>query len=116
MMAWFFVRLANQKLHLMKKAIILFLALGVMSFGYYQSNEKASAQADQREGLYVFMLCKPTKEYNHLGSVKKSMAWSGKPEEMLNSMIKKVKKEYPEADAIVFTDVDMDRADAVKFK
>ena len=31
-------------------------------------------------------------------------------------MIKKVKNDYPNADAIIFTTVAMDKADAIKFK
>lgn len=62
------------------------------------------------------MLSKPTQDYDYLGSVKKSVAWSGKPDEMLNSLLKKVKKEYPNADGMIITNIDMDKADAVKFK
>jgi hypothetical protein len=31
-------------------------------------------------------------------------------------MIRKVKKDYPKADGIVFTSIDMDKADAIQFK
>lgn len=71
---------------------------------------------DQIEGLYIFIQCRPSAEYDYLGSVKKSLAWSGNPKEMLNSMIKKVKKDYPQANGIIFTSIDMDKADAIKFK
>ncbi len=89
--------------------VILLTAFTVIS-------DKSTAIAEQKEGLYIFLLSKPTTEYEYLGSVKKVLAWSGKPEEMLNSMIKKVKKEYPKADGIVFTNIDMDKADAIQFK
>lgn len=78
--------------------------------------EKDKAKVEQMEGLYIFIKGKPAAEYEYLGSVNKSVALTGKPEEMLNSMIKKVKKEYPQAEAIIFTSVNMDKADAVKYK
>jgi hypothetical protein len=77
---------------------------------------KSDATVEQKEGLYIFISCKPKSEYTYLGSVTKKIALEGKPAEMLNSLIKKVKKEYPSADAIIFTTIDMDKADAVKFK
>lgn len=80
------------------------------------SSEKNKSIVDQKEGLYIFILSKPVAEYEYLGSVKKILAWSGKPDEMLNSMIRKVKKDYPKADGIVFTSIDMDKADAIQFK
>ena len=61
------------------------------------------------------MFSKPNAKHQYLGSVKKSIAWTGQPEEMLNAMIKKVKKEYPNADGIIFTSVNMDKADAILF-
>lgn len=35
---------------------------------------------------------------------------------MLNAMLRKLKKEYPTADGIIFTSVNMEKADAIKFK
>lgn len=103
----------------MKKILTLLVcAIAAMSFAKLpeQETKKEMAAVQQIEGLYVFLQCKPVAANEYLGSVKKSLAWSGKPEEMLNSMIKKVKKDYPKADGIVFTNIDMDKADAIQFK
>lgn len=101
----------------MKKIIIPILTIAIVASAFtFIEDEKAKATVDQIEGLYVFIKSKPTAENEYLGSVSKALAWSGKPEEMLNSMIKKVKKEYPQANGIIFTSVDMDKADAIKFK
>lgn len=103
----------------MKKAlfVLAFVAAGAMSFRTLPDDDaKAKATVIKKEGLYIFLHAKPDAPNQYLGSVKKSIAWSGKPEEMLNAMIKKVKKEYPAADGIIFTDVDMDQADAIKFQ
>ncbi|MFI5150917.1 MAG: hypothetical protein ACHQRM_14365 [Bacteroidia bacterium] len=99
------------------KLLITIIALGFIATGFRSTEDKKSyGVADQKEGFYIFILSKPLTPYDYLGSEKKSIAWTGKPEEMLNSMIRKVKSDYPKADAIIFTTISMDRADAVKFK
>lgn len=101
----------------MKKSIFTILAVVfvLMSFASFNNN-KGNATVDQQEGLYIFMLSKPASEYDYLGSVKKGMALTGQPKEMLNSMIKKVKKDYPTANGIVFTTIQMEKADAIFIK
>lgn len=103
-----------------KKTIIAFVAgiaiVSLFSFKMIYETKKNTAEVEQQQGLYVFILNKPVLNYDYLGSVKKTLAWSGKPEEMLNAMIKKVKNDYPSADGILFTTVGMDKADAIKFK
>ena len=103
-----------------KKPIIAFVAgiaiVSLFSFKLIYEAKKSTAEAEQQQGLYIFILNKPVLTYDYLGSVKKTLAWSGQPEEMLNSMIKKVKKDHPNADGIIFTTVSMDKADAIKFK
>lgn len=97
------------------KLIIATLSIVVLT-AFTIVSDKGSATVDQKEGLYVFLLSKPTAENEYLGSVEKGFALTGQPEEMLNSMIKKVKKKYPKANGIVFTNLDMDKADAIQFK
>lgn len=103
-----------------KKTIIAFIAgiaiTSFFSFKLMYEAKKSTAEVEQQQGLYVFIQTKPVLTYDYLGSVKKTLAWSGQPEEMLNSMIKKVKKDHPNADGIIFTTVSMDKADAIKFK
>ncbi|MFN4083872.1 MAG: hypothetical protein ACK4K9_09590 [Bacteroidia bacterium] len=98
------------------KFFIGLIAVTFLLAAFTSISDKGSATVDQKQGLYIFILSKPTTEYEYLGSVKKSVAWTGKPEEMLNSIIKKVKKDYPKADGIIFTSIDMDKADAIQFK
>ena len=98
------------------KIIIGLLAVGLSLTAFTFVSDKGSATVDQKEGLYIFLLSKPTAEYEYMGSVKKGLAWSGQPDEMLNSRIKKIKKEYPKADGMIFTSIDMDKADAIQFK
>lgn len=104
----------------MKKIITLiaaFVVLTTTAFVVQTTTNKSSAIAEQREGFYIFMFSKPAMEYEHLGTVKKTgLVWSGKPEEMFNILLRRAKKDYPKADAIIFTNVDMDKADCIKFK
>lgn len=101
----------------MKKLHVPLIAICLIAMSFtLAETDKTKATVDQMDGLYVFIKSKPVTDYEYLGSVSKVLAWSGKPEEMLNSMIKKVKKEYPKADGIIFTSVDMDKADAIHFK
>lgn len=94
----------------------MLFALFCVLCGFQTVADKSDATVEQREGLYVFVMSKPKAANEYLGTVKKSLALTGEPEEMLNSMIKKVKKEYPEAEGIIFTTIAMDKADAIKFK
>lgn len=101
----------------MKKILLVSGTIALFSFAAFHSMEdKNLARVEQVQGLYVFQQSKPVAEYDYLGSVKITVSMSGKPQELYNMIIKKVKKEYPDADGVIFTGVDMDRADAVKFK
>lgn len=106
----------NHQKNFMKKIIICLMAVGLLVCSFKVLDTKASATVNQIEGLYIFIQSKPASEYDYMGSVVKGTAWSGKPEEMLNAIIKKVKKEYPQATGVIFTNNDMDKADAIKFK
>ena len=94
--------------------VVLFTVL--CSAKLFIPGEKASAMVEQQQGVYIFILCKPSAEYEYLGSIQQKAAWTGQPSEMLSGMLKKLKKEYPEANGIIFTSLDMDKADCVRFK
>jgi len=94
-----------------------FVAVLTSSFIRSGEQDPSAAKVDQVEGIYVFMLSKPTAAYETLGSIeKKGIVASGKPSEMLQLMVKKAKKEYPTTQGIIFTATDMYKADCVKFK
>jgi hypothetical protein len=96
----------------MKKLLLLTLfAFPLMC----SAQTKATATVDRSDGLYIFVMSLPETPYTSLGTVKKGMAWTGAPSEMLADQVKKVKKQYPEAEAIIFN-IDMDKAEAIKFK
>jgi hypothetical protein len=76
------------------------------------------AQVNEYQGIMVFVDCDPVAEYEYLGSVKKSIGLSGQYVPVRNGLIKKAKKDFPTADAIVisFNSMGADRADVIKFK
>lgn len=95
--------------------ILILLLFSAPSFA--QEADKSLAKADIQQGLYIYMLSKPVSEYEYLGSIKKGgFVISGQPKEMLNIMIRRTKRDYPDADAIIITTLSMDMADVIKFK
>ena len=92
------------------------LVLSGLLMGFQTAADKADATTERIEGLYVFIHSKPKAEYDYLGSIKKVVVLNSEPEGMLNAMLRKLKKEYPTADGIIFTSMNMEKADAIKFK
>ena len=81
--------------------------------------KKSTGEVDQFQGLFIFVDSKPVMEYEYLGTVKSSVSlgdsqYTG----VRDRIIKKAKKDFPEADAIILTfkSGGSDKADAIKFK
>ncbi len=101
--------------------VIAFVALITLAMrtNFYDV-KKGTAEVEQYQGLYVFTDSKPVSEYEYLGTVKLTfrIGNSGQYQSVRDVMIKKCKKDYPQADGIImiFKDGGTDRADAIKFK
>lgn len=99
---------------------IIFLALlyiGLSSSMLYKGihdAEKSHAAVNQVQGVYVFVDCKPIKETQYVGTVKAGVTWSGSYKEVIEKLVKKAKKEYPDAEGIIFNGDE--KADVIKFK
>lgn len=81
--------------------------------------KKNTAEVLVYQNLKVFTDCIPVMEYDYLGTVSgSSLTFSGQYEPVRNSIIKKTKKEYPQADGIILHLVNggIDKADVIKFK
>lgn len=102
----------------MKNILLLLLLCGSLTAGTAQTagTNHALAEVNQMQGIHLFFMCKPVTPYTYLGSVKIKIVWSGRPDEMVDVALKKIKKEYPTADGIIFTTALMDQIDAIKFK
>lgn len=80
---------------------------------------KSKAKVEQYQGVYIFVECKPLSETSYIGTVKKSGGFSSAQyTSVRDALLKKCKKEYPDAEAISFKFVEggADQADALKFK
>ena len=91
----------------------------IMSAAFYPAatNQDISlARVDKKQNMYIFIMSEPVAEYEYLGSEKKTVTWTGQPDELFNSVMKKVKKRYPEANGIIFTTMDMDKVDVIRLK
>lgn len=85
-----------------------------------QEVKNSSAEVNQIEGIYIFTDCKPVKTYKYLGTIKYTgtFATNSQYEGVRNALIKRVKKEHPEANgAILYLNYGQaDKADAIKFE
>lgn len=108
----------------MKKIISLivlgFFVLSIFAFTVVSYEPKhATAEVEQLQGLYIFVDSKPVLEYEYIGTVKSTFSLGGSQyTDVRDRIIKKAKKDYPQADAIIisFKAGGTDRADAIKFK
>ena len=98
------------------------IALVLFSFSHPGSYEikKSTAEVINMEGLNVFTDCKPLSTYDYLGTVSSNTGGFGNSqyEGVRSRLIKKVKKQFPEADGIIIyaNSGQVDKADAIKFK
>lgn len=109
----------------MKKQVMALLAgvalMSTLAFRTLNYEIKSSsAEVEQMQGLYIFTDSKPVKEFEYLGTEKVGMML-GSPQyaEIRDKLIKKVKKEYPKANGVVFHfggQGGADRADAILLK
>lgn len=79
-------------------------------------DKKNIAEVSQYQGVYIFTYAKPVREHQYLGTINVKVCWECKAGEMVNIVLKKLKKEYPTADGIIYTGDNMSQADVIKFK
>lgn len=102
----------------MKKVLtaLLMVVSVVAMAGDDDKVQKNTARVETRSGVSVFIYSEPVREYMFLGDVRtKNAGWtmSGTLEETINITIKRMQKQYPQADGII---INSSRADAIKFK
>jgi hypothetical protein len=98
--------------------VISFTSLLAFTAISYQI-KKSTADVDQIQGLYIFVDSKPVMDYEYLGTVKSTVSLGdGQYTGVRDRIIKKAKKDYPEADGIIITfkTGGTDKGDAIKFK
>lgn len=75
---------------------------------------KQTANVEMKSGLYIFTDSKPVQAYEYIATVQCGVVKSGYYEEVMTSIIKKVKKQYPNADGIIF--IPNSQAEVIRFK
>jgi len=103
----------------LKSSALLLLCLLTLTVTFSQetnsNNSKNHGSVEMAEGMNVFLQARPSSNFKVLGDVKKTgLVWSGKPKEMYRIILRRAKKDYPEADGIIFEDIDMDHATVIK--
>lgn len=98
--------------------LALLMIIGYIMFSAMTpQNKKTLATVKQDHGLYVFIESSPVNDYETLGTVKKTgMVMSGGAKEMVKILCKRAKDDYPTAEGIIFDDLALDHATAIKFK
>ena len=94
------------------------LMVALLSFKISNSYEvnNSTAEAMKIQGLYIFFCSKPVSETDYLGTFKVKVSGDNSSLSRLNAAIKRCKKEYPQAEGIVFNTIDFERGDAITFK
>lgn len=92
-------------------AILLLLSARIPTY----DAKNSTAEVEKVEGIYIFYRSKPVNEYEYLGTHKIKISWTGQPDELFDTLVKKAKKKYPNLEAIIVAD-DLEQCDAIKFK
>ena len=97
--------------------ISCFVIIALFAFKPSEQFKKDYASVNRISGLYVFIESKPMADYDVVGTVKKTgLVWNGRGKEMLDILIRRAQKDYPDCDGIIFDDIMMDHATCIKFK
>lgn len=109
----------------MNKTLLGFI-LGIFAISLVSSTtdiytvKKNTAEVATYQNIRVFTDCTPVAEYEYLGTVKgPGVSFSsGQYEPVRDGLIRRAKKEYPQAEGIILILKDMgyDRADVIRFK
>lgn len=82
--------------------------------------KKSTAEVQSYENVLIFSDCKPVAEYEYLGTVKYNTGGFGgsQYEDIRDALLKKAKKEFPEAQGLILNlkKGQADKADVIKFK
>jgi hypothetical protein len=101
-------------------AVIISLALIInLLFIFSKSfSDHSTATAQFEQGYYIFIESKPVAPYEYLGTitVHDYNTWMGSPKELFNVAMKRAKRDYPQANGLIFLDLDLHKIDAIKFK
>lgn len=87
------------------KRLLMGVCFGIIitaTLSFKLIQEKSIAKVQKIQGVYIFIKSEPQMEYEILGSMKGPTFGSHEFDELLDGVIKKQKKEFPQADGILF--------------
>lgn len=88
----------------------------VTSAKLVQLAPEQTAKVGPVQGVFIFYLCTPAQPFDVLGEIKVKQQWSGEPKEQVKTAIKSALEQYPNANGILFTDLNMTKAQAIKLQ
>ena len=105
----------------MRKIIFSILIITAVGFSAkHTTSDKATATVNQVQGVYLFIDSKPVAAYEYLGTVDTKGITTSNPQYIVirDKLIKRIKKDWPAADGVIFSfnAGGRDHADAIKFK
>ena len=109
----------DMKKTLLRAGVCLSLLLGVFATDAgAQSVDYSLARVQQREGYLIFYPGQtPVAAYEYVGTIDAgNMVKNFRASTMLEEMFKAIKKKGFTGDAIIFTEMDLWKADVIKFK
>lgn len=86
----------------------------VTSAKLVQVGPAQTAKVEPVQGVFIFYLCTPAQPFDVLGDIKVRQQWSGEPKEQVKTALKSALEQYPTANGILFTDLNMTKAQAIK--
>lgn len=89
--------------------------MAMIALGYVALPETIEGKVQQVDGLYIFSYCSPSKEVEQLGTIKVGLVSTNKANDCLPSLVKRAKKQYPNAMALIVSD-DFQSAGVYVFK
>ncbi len=97
--------------------VTLLLLIG--SLAWNKTPDINKAEVNQVQGIFIFTDCKPLSSYTYLGTINhNTSSWNPQYTNVRDKIIDKVRKQYPQADGIIFylNSGGADKADAIKMQ
>ena len=104
------------------KKLILFISIVVItacaSAQVKPGHTEPATVVQQNNGMYIFIQCLPVMPYDSLGMVQDNdvQLTPNINKYMVNAIIRNAKRQYPAADGLIFTDINLTRAKVIEFK
>lgn len=96
------------------KKITLILAIALITLSAFKTMaDYSQAKVNQIQGINVFIASQPTQQYEYLGTITNNWNYGDK---LANKIIAEAKAKYPAANGIIFSNLNLNQADVVKFK